>query len=251
MKNKKVIIAIVIVLVLVVAGVAGVLIIKPFDKEEEDKTEKTNTAKAEEKNDEKDVEEDVDYEAILEKFLDACKSEEDMDKFVEDYVDIKSLYVSSQVESPSEFNKEYDKVKEKEYEDYIDNVKEDYHDFVAEDVELTLKKVGNVTKMSKVGIDIWSDVRFTVDNDGDTEKLAAIFCKDKLVLVVGEDEMEKLYDSLKEQEDEADNTTNSARSNTTNSTKDSDENVTNTSNKVSNKTSNKTTSSSYFDDEEE
>ena len=240
MKNKKVIIAIVIVLVLVVAAVAGVLIFKPFDKEEEDKTEKTNTAKTEEKNDKKDV----DYEAILEKFLDACKSEEDMDKFVEDYVDIKSLYVSNQVESPSEFNKEYDKVKEKEYEDYIDTAKEDYHDFVAEDVELTLKKVGNVIKMSEVGIDIWSDVRFTVDNDGDTEKLAAIFCKDKLVLVVREDEMEKLYDSIKEQEDEANNTTNSARSNTT---KDSDENVTNTSNKVSNKT----TSSSYFDDEEE
>ena len=244
MKNKKVIIAIVIVLVLVVAAVAGVLIFKPFDKEEEDKTEKTNTAKTEEKNDKKDVEEDVDYEAILEKFLDACKSEEDMDKFVEDYVDIKSLYVSNQVESPSEFNNEYDKVKEKEYEDYIDTAKEDYHDFVAEDVELTLKKVGNVIKMSEVGIDIWSDVRFTVDNDGDTEKLAAIFCKDKLVLVVREDEMEKLYDSIKEQEDEANNTTNSARSNTT---KDSDENVTNTSNKVSNKT----TSSSYFDDEEE
>ena len=37
MKNKKVIIAIVIVLVLVVAAVAGVLIFKPFDKEEEDK----------------------------------------------------------------------------------------------------------------------------------------------------------------------------------------------------------------------
>ena len=51
MKNKKVVIAIVIVLVLVVAAVAGVLIFKPFDKEAEDKTEKTNTAKVEEKND--------------------------------------------------------------------------------------------------------------------------------------------------------------------------------------------------------
>ena len=88
MKNKKVIIAIVIVLVLVVAAVAGVLIFKPFDKEEEDK--------------------DVDYEAILEKFLDACKSQDDMDKFVEDYVDIKSMYVSDQVDGPSDFEDEAD-----------------------------------------------------------------------------------------------------------------------------------------------
>ena len=96
--------------------------------------------------------------------------------------------------------------------------------------------------MTEIGIDMWNDVRFTVDNDGETEKLAAIFCGDKLVLVSDEDSMETLYDSLKEKEEDADNTTNS--------TKDSDENVTNTSNRVSNETSNKTTSSSYSDDEE-
>lgn len=238
MKNKKVIIAIVIVLVLVVAAVAGVLIFKPFDKEEEDKTEKTNTAKTEEKNDEKDVEEDVDYEEILEKFLDACKSQDDMDKFVEDYVDIKSMYVADQVDGPSDFEDEYNKTKEKDYNSYTDTVKELYSEFVDEDVELTLKKVGKPTKMSEIGIDMWSDVRFTVDNDGETEKLSAIFCGDKLVLVSDEDSMEAFYENLKEKEDEADNTTNS--------TDDSDENVTNTSNKVSNKT----TSSAYSDDEE-
>ena len=218
MKNKKVIIAIVIVLVLVVAAVAGVLIFKPFDKEEEDK--------------------DVDYEAILEKFLDACKSQDDMDKFVEDYVDIKSMYVADQVDGPSDFEDEYNKTKAKDYKDYTDTVKELYSQFVDEDVELTLKKVGKQTKMTELGIDMWNDVRFTVDNDGETEKLAAIFCGDKLVLVSDEDSMEALYDSLKEKEDEADDTTNS--------TDDSDENVTNTSNKVSNKT----TSSAYSDDEE-
>ena len=218
MKNKKVIIAIVIVLVLVVAAVAGVLIFKPFDKEEEDK--------------------DVDYEAILEKFLDACKSQDDMDKFVEDYVDIKSMYVADQVDGPSDFEDEYNKTKVKDYKDYTDTVKELYSQFVDEDVELTLKKVGKQTKMTELGIDMWNDVRFTVDNDGETEKLAAIFCGDKLVLVSDEDSMEALYDSLKEKEDEADDTTNS--------TDDSDENVTNTSNKVSNKT----TSSAYSDDEE-
>ena len=96
--------------------------------------------------------------------------------------------------------------------------------------------------MSEIGIDMWSDVRFTVDKDGDTSKFAAIFCGDKLVQVSDEDSMEAFYENLKEKEDEADNTTNS--------TDDSDENVTNTSNKVSNKTSNKTTSSAYSDDEE-
>ena len=202
------------------------------------------------KNDEKDVEEDVDYEAILEKFLDACKSQDDMDKFVEDYVDIKSMYVADQVDGPSDFEDEYNKTKAKDYKDYTDTVKELYSEFVNEDVELTLKKIGKQTKMTEIGIDMWNDVRFTVDNDGETEKFAAIFCGDKLVLVSDEDSMEAFYENLKEKEDEADNTTNSTKSNTTNSTDDSDENVTNTSNKVSNKTSNKTTSSAYSDDEE-
>ena len=202
------------------------------------------------KNDEKDVEEDVDYEAILEKFLDACKSQDDMDKFVEDYVDIKSMYVADQVDGPSDFEDEYNKTKAKDYKDYTDTVKELYSEFVNEDVELTLKKIGKQTKMTEIGIDMWNDVRFTVDNDGETEKFAAIFCGDKLVLVSDEDSMEAFYENLKEKEDEADNTTNSTKSNTTNSTDDSDENVTNTSNKVLNKTSNKTTSSAYSDDEE-
>ena len=148
------------------------------------------------------------------------------------------MYVSDQVDGPSDFEDEYNKTKAKDYKDYTDTVKELYSEFVDEDVELTLKKVGKQTKMTELGIDMWNDVRFTVDNDGETEKLAAIFCGDKLVLVSDEDSMEAFYENLKEKEDEADNTTNS--------TDDSDENVTNTSNKVSNKT----TSSAYSDDEE-
>lgn len=131
MKNKKVIIAIVIVLVLVVGAVAGVLIFKPFDKEEEDK--------------------DVDYEAILEKFLDACKSQDDMDKFVEDYVDIESMYVADQVDGPSDFEDEdsmealYDSLKEKEDEaDDTTNSTDDSD----ENVTNTSNKVSNKTTSS-------------------------------------------------------------------------------------------------------
>ena len=214
MKNKKIVIAIVIILILVAAAVAGVLILKPFDKKDDDKDEKTNTAKVEEKNDE-EKEEDVDYEAILEKFLAACASEDDMNDFVDEYVDIKSMYVADQVDTPSDFEDEYNKTKAKDYKDYTDTVKDLYSEFVDEDAKLTLKKVGKSTKMTEIGLDMWNDVRFTVDNDGETEKLAAIFCGDKLVLVSDEDSMETLYDSLKEKEEDADNTTNSTKSNTT------------------------------------
>lgn len=235
MKNKKIIIAIVIILILVAAAVAGVLILKPFDKKDDDKDEKTNTAKVEEKNDE-EKEEDVDYEAILEKFLVACASEDDMNDFVDEYVDIKSMYVADKIDEPSEFEGEYQKTKAEDYEDYADDVKEVYSSFVSEDTELTLKKVGKATKMSEIGIDMWSDVRFTVESDGETLELAAIFCGDKLVLISDEDTVDSLYENLKEEEE---NVTNTSK-NTTNDT----------SNNTTNKTSNKTSNSSSDDEEE-
>lgn len=235
MKNKKIVIAIVIILILVAAAVAGILILKPFDKKDDDKDEKTNTAKVEEKNDE-EKEEDVDYEAILEKFLAACASEDDMNDFVDEYVDIKSMYVADKIDEPSEFEDEYKKTKEKDYEDYADDVKEVYSNFVSEDTELTLKKVGKATKMSEVGIDMWSDVRFTVESDGETVKLAAVFCGDKLVIISDEDTVDSLYENLKKEEE---NVTNTSK-NTTNDT----------SNNTTNKTSSKTSNSSSDDEEE-
>lgn len=162
-----------------------------------------------------------------------------MDDFVDEYVDIKSMYVADKIDEPSEFEDEYKKTKAKDYEDYADDVKELYSDFVSEDTELTLKKVGKATKMSEIGIDMWSDVRFTVESDGESVKLAAIFCGDKLVLVSTEDNVDSLYEDLKEEE----NVTNTSK-NTTNKTSNKTSN--NTSNNATNNTSN-----SSSDDEEE
>ena len=90
--------------------------------------------------------------------------------------------------------------------------------------------------MSEIGIDMWSDVRFTVESDGESVKLAAIFCGDKLVLVSTEDNVDSLYEDLKEEEE---NVTNTSK-NTTNKT----------SNNTTNNTTNKTSNSSSDDEEE-
>ena len=90
--------------------------------------------------------------------------------------------------------------------------------------------------MSEVGIDMWSDVRFTVESDGETVKLAAVFCGDKLVIISDEDTVDSLYENLKEEEE---NVTNTSK-NTTNDT----------SNNTTNKTSSKTSNSSSDDEEE-
>lgn len=208
-----------------VVGIVNASIVDAWYKLDE------NSAKVEEKNDE-EKEEDVDYEAILEKFLAACASEDDMNDFVDEYVDIKSMYVADKIDEPSEFEDEYKKTKAKDYEDYADDVKEVYSSFVSEDTELTLKKVGKATKMSEIGIDMWSDVRFTVESDGETVKLAAIFCGDKLVLISDEDTVDSLYENLKEKEE---NVTNTSK---------------NTTNDTSNNTTNKTSNSSSDDEEE-
>lgn len=235
MKNKKFLIAIIIVLVLIAAVVAGILILKPFDKEDEDKEEKTNTSKVEENTttdeEDEDEDEDVDYEEILKKFLAACKSEDDMNEFVENYVDIKSLYVADQVDNPSEFESAYKKAKAKDYEDFMDTAKEEFAQFLFdEDENVTFKKVKNTTKMSDAGIDMWTDVRFTVDIDGETATLSAIFCGDKIVIVSDEDSIDAIYDSVKEDDEKAENTVKNSTENKTNSTK-------NTTNKTSNSSS--------------
>ena len=205
MKNKKIIIAIVIILILVAAAVAGVLILKPFDKKDDDKDEKTNTAKVEEKNDEK-KEEDVDYEAILEKFLAACDSEDDMNDFVDEYVDIKSLYVINLVDSPSKFMDEYQKTKSKDYKDYADDVKEQFADFVDSEEEIKLLDVEDPKDMSEIGIDIWKDVRFTVEIDDEEYELAAVFCEDKIVTIATTDTIEAMYDLEDDSSTESDDT---------------------------------------------
>ena len=74
-----------------------------------------------------------------------------MDKFVEDYVDIKSMYVSDQVDGPSDFEDEdsmealYDSLKEKEDEaDDTTNSTDDSD----ENVTNTSNKVSNKTTSS-------------------------------------------------------------------------------------------------------
>lgn len=215
----------------------GILVLK--NSEEKDSIKEDNTSKVVEKNEvtnNKNDEKDVDYKGIIKKFLVACDSEDDMNDFVDEYADIKSMYVADKIDEPSEFEDEYKKTKAEDCEDYADDVKEVYSSFVSEDTELTLKKVGKATKMSEIGIDMWSDVRFTVESDGETLELAAIFCGDKLVLISDEDTVDSLYENLKEEEE---NVTNTSK-NTTNDT----------SNNTTNKTSNKTSNSSSDDEEE-
>ena len=85
MKNKKVLITVIIVLVLIVAVVAGILILKPFDKENDEKKTKNETISSETRDDKKSV----DYEEVLTAFAEACKSEKDMEDFVEEYGTVK------------------------------------------------------------------------------------------------------------------------------------------------------------------
>ncbi len=185
MKNKKILIAIIVVLVLIAVTAIGILVLK--NSEEKDSIKEDNTSKVVEKNEvtnTKNDEKDVDYKGIIKKFLVACDSEDDMDDFVDEYVDIKSLYVINSVGSFSEFMDEYEKTKPKDYKDYIDDVKEQFADFVDSEEKIKLLNVEKPRSMSEIDIDIWNDVRFTVEIDDEEYELAAIFCDNKVVGIV-------------------------------------------------------------------
>lgn len=83
---------------LIAVTAIGILVLK--NSEEKDSIKEDNTSKVVEKNEvtnTKNDEKDVDYKGIIKKFLVACDSEDDMDDFVDEYVDIKSLYVINSV----------------------------------------------------------------------------------------------------------------------------------------------------------
>ncbi len=64
---------------------------------------------------------------------------------------------------------EYEKTKSKDYKDYIDDVKEQFADFVDSEEKIKLLNVEKPRSMSEIDIDIWKDVRFTVEIDDEEE----------------------------------------------------------------------------------
>lgn len=68
-----------------------------------------------------------------------------------------------------EFMDEYEKTKSKDYKDYIDDVKEQFADFVDSEEKIKLLNVEKPRSMSEIDIDIWKDVRFTVEIDDEEE----------------------------------------------------------------------------------
>ncbi len=64
---------------------------------------------------------------------------------------------------------EYEKTKSKDYKDYIDDVKEQFADFVDSEEKIKLLNVEKPRSMSEIDIDIWKNVRFTVEIDDEEE----------------------------------------------------------------------------------
>lgn len=64
---------------------------------------------------------------------------------------------------------EYEKTKSKDYKDYIDDVKEQFADFVDSEEKIKLLNVEKPRSMSEIDIDIWKNVRFTVEIDYEEE----------------------------------------------------------------------------------
>lgn len=198
MKNKKVLVAIIIVLILVIAAVAGILILKPFDKDkdsDEEKKAKNETVVSEE-------EKKVAYEEILKAFAEACRSDEAMEDFVDEYVDLKSVWAAQNSADVSDFMDVYDEAEESDFEDedFIADVKDTFLDYVEEDTEIEISDVEEDGDFSSVGIEAWKVVNFTAVAADDEIEMAAIFCEDKLVIIATPD----VIDLLREDEEDID-----------------------------------------------
>lgn len=135
-KNKGKIIAIIVaILVVIIAAVAIFAAIKLSNKNDK-KEEQKNTSYHKEQ---------------IEDFVKACKSKEDMEKFVKENVNLKAYYAMSVSQEPENFEEEYKNAKSEDYEneEFIDNVVDTFETYVDEENNIEIKDIEELKDIEK------------------------------------------------------------------------------------------------------
>lgn len=153
------------------------------------------------------------YKAQIKKFDKACESEEKMEKFIKNNLNLRGLYALKKAEKPEDFEEEYKKAKKKDYTDkeFMDDIKSAYMTFTnLSKVEIKdIQKLKDAKDMGKAYEDSFGKIKgmkiarctLKANFEGQTEEqeIDAIFYKGKLLVI--SPSLEKTYELQKQLEE--------------------------------------------------
>lgn len=179
-QHKGIIIGIVIAIIIITIAVVSIVMFAGKSEKDSDDNKKSS--------------ENSTYESQINNFAKACTSEEDMENFVKEYVNLKAYYVMGECDDSEEFAKEYEKAQSEDYEDedFIDEVLKTFNDYV-EEYEITVtqvEKAKDVEEDDGLLGGILSDisgmkaVKFTVEADDEKASCYAYFYDDKIFMII-------------------------------------------------------------------
>ena len=178
MKNKKILIP-VIICILIIAIVVVVFVVLNNKKNTDESSNQVDTEQL--------IAEDdtvLDYNETIEKFAEACKSDEEMDNFVNNYVGMRALYATKECEKPEDFEEKFEQAAPSDYRDqaFEEDIKNSFKEFVT-DGEITVKEIGELGKNKNFTMFDEVEVLFVDENTSEEITLNMILYRGRLLAV--------------------------------------------------------------------
>lgn len=179
MKNKKILIPVIVCVLIIIIAVIVFMIFNNTNTEEGS----NNQIVEEQLLPEDDTV--LDYNETIEKFAEACVSEEEMDKFVDNYVGMRALYATKECEKPEDFDSKFEKAEPADYraQEFVDDIKDSFKEFVTDDEKLAVKSIGEVGKNANYTMFDEVEVTFVDENTEQEIVLNVILYRGRMLAI--------------------------------------------------------------------
>lgn len=137
----------------------------------------------------------VDYKEQIEEFAKACASNEKMEAYVKEYVNLRAFYAMQNSDSPEDVEKNYKVAIKDDYESasFINKVNTIFKMYSSIGTELSVSNIGEMKEMDDsdeeiigkemAGLKGLKKAKFTIEANGQKADLYALFYKGKILMV--------------------------------------------------------------------
>lgn len=136
----------------------------------------------------------VDYKEQIKEFGKACASDEKMEEYVNKYVNLRAYYAMQNSSSPDKVDSQYKLATKDQYESasFVNKVLSLFKMYSTLKTELNITDIGEMEDVTSADKDILQEfaevknltkAKFTIENEGQTAELYAIFYKGKMLMV--------------------------------------------------------------------
>lgn len=137
----------------------------------------------------------VDYKEQIEEFAKACESNEKMEAYVKEYVNLRAYYAMQNSDSPDDVDKNYKVALKEDYESaaFVNKVTTIFKMYSSLGTELKVTDIGKMEDMEDsdekligkemAGLKGLKKAKFTVEANGQNADLYALFYKGKILII--------------------------------------------------------------------